>query len=252
MAYQKKQGPHGNTGKVCSPEKRAVLSAKIKGTKRGLCPQGRKEAISLAKKSNPPTAKQIAAWENQKGKPGHEPWNKGKKLGPLPEVVRAKISKGGKGKPQSEHKRRAISDARKGMKFSEEHKAKLSDSAQVRAAKQIFPHYVSKLEQSIAPILIPLGFLPQFRLGFRSRPFDYGNKETKTLIEVNGCYWHGHGCSIPSIVGSENSRLRDKAAEQFANDRDYRVIWLWECGKDNWIKTLELQGVIPVQAEQVA
>jgi len=61
----------------------------------------------------------------------------------------------------------------------------------------------------------------------------------KTIIFVNGCFWHGHkGCSyfvlpktrtewwLQKIKGTMN---RDKAAEIALNVLGWKVILIWEC-----------------------
>lgn len=74
---------------------------------------------------------------------GRTPWNKGKKLGPLPKETRDKMSEAGKRKVFSEEHRMNLSRAGKGntnslgksKPFSEEHKRKLSEAAKLRHAK---------------------------------------------------------------------------------------------------------------------
>ena len=72
----------------------------------------------------------------------------------------------------------------------------------------------------------------------------------KTIIFVNGCFWHGHkGCSyfvlpktrtewwLQKIKGTMN---RDKAAEIALNVLGWKVILIWECQlkKNNLTSTL--------------
>ena len=61
----------------------------------------------------------------------------------------------------------------------------------------------------------------------------------KTVIFVNGCFWHGHkGCPyfvLPKtrtewwMEKIKGTRMRDKAAEVALNVKGWRVITLWEC-----------------------
>ena len=72
----------------------------------------------------------------------------------------------------------------------------------------------------------------------------------KTVIFVNGCFWHGHkGCSyfvlpktrtewwLQKIKGTMN---RDKAAEIALNVLGWKVILIWECQlkKNNLTSTM--------------
>ncbi len=64
-------------------------------------------------------------------KKGQAPWNKGKKLGPLPEETRRKMSKAHKGKKKperTEEHRRKISEAHTGRKHSVEMRRKQSEA----------------------------------------------------------------------------------------------------------------------------
>lgn len=237
-----------------SEETKEKIRLTLTGRKLGPYPKERGEAISRAKKGVPANSpRQLEAHRKSSEKmKGRAPWNKGKTLGPqAPELIE-KRRLAGTGLKRSAEACKAISDGRKGMQFSAEHRRSLSDAAQKRAARGIFPHWISKLEQSLLEVLTPLGFKTQFRLGFGSRPFDYGNEQTKTLVEVNGCYWHAHGCAIGSLPNQAEIRERDMAAEQFAADRGYRVIWLWECGKENWETLLVNEGIIPSSLQEVA
>ena len=61
----------------------------------------------------------------------------------------------------------------------------------------------------------------------------------KTVIFVNGCFWHGHkGCSyfvLPKtrtewwLQKIKGTMARDKAAEVALNVMGWRVIVIWEC-----------------------
>ena len=72
----------------------------------------------------------------------------------------------------------------------------------------------------------------------------------KTVIFINGCFWHGHkGCSyfvLPKtrtewwLQKIKGTMARDKAAEVALNVLGWRVIVIWECQlkKDNQTITL--------------
>jgi len=72
----------------------------------------------------------------------------------------------------------------------------------------------------------------------------------KTVIFVNGCFWHGHkGCSyfvLPKtrtewwLQKIKGTMVRDKAAEIALNVLGWKVILIWECQlkKNNLTTTL--------------
>lgn len=72
----------------------------------------------------------------------------------------------------------------------------------------------------------------------------------KTIIFVNGCFWHGHkGCSyfvLPKtrtewwLQKIKATMARDKAGEIALNVLGWKVIFIWECElkKDNLTSTL--------------
>lgn len=59
---------------------------------------------------------------------GQVPWNKNKKMGPLSEETKRKMSDAHKGLPRSKEHRRNLSRALKGRKVSEGHRHKLSEA----------------------------------------------------------------------------------------------------------------------------
>lgn len=98
-----------------------------------------------------------------------------------------------------------------------------------------------------------------FKNGFRYRLYNRnlpGNPDIvlpkyKTIIFVNGCFWHAHtGCKlnrlpksrleywIPKIMGNV---ARDKINAKTLKKEGWRVITIWECNlrKTKLIRTLE-------------
>lgn len=63
------------------------------------------------------------------------------------------------------------------------------------------------------------------------------------VIQVNGCFWHGHSCKYGSVVPKTRTEFwRAKIAENIARDRatrkkleaiGWRVIVVWECSLRN-------------------
>lgn len=85
-----------------------------------------------------------------------------------------------------------------------------------------------------------------FRFGFRYRLHDKNIigtpdlvlKKHRAVIFVNGCFWHGHGCSIAKMPSSNNqfwfdkimkNKERDKRNADLLLDQNWRVLSVWEC-----------------------
>jgi len=96
-----------------------------------------------------------------------------------------------------------------------------------------------------------------FRNGYRFRIHvknlsghpDIVLKKFKTVIFVNGCFWHGHENCHYFILPStrvewwrnkiEGNKKRDKKIKKELEDRGWNVLTIWECElKDNQEKKL--------------
>ena len=60
----------------------------------------------------------------------------------------------------------------------------------------------------------------------------------RTIVLVNGCFWHGHGCGYSRLPGSNMERWAAKIAQNVARDRKvtralsgdgWTVITVWTC-----------------------
>jgi len=106
-----------------------------------------------------------------------------------------------------------------------------------------------------------------FRRGFRYRL--HGKKlpgkpdlvlpKYKTVILVNGCFWHGHNCKLFKWPKSNQAFWKEKIngtierdrrnLEQFAN-LNWRVLTVWECDLKNKNNN-EINAVIDKLAESL-
>jgi len=94
-------------------------------------------------------------------------------------------------------------------------------------------------ELVVRKFLFANGF--RYRLNQKNLPGkpDIVLKKYKTVIFVNGCFWHGHkGCKyfvLPKtrtqwwLQKITNTQKRDKQAEVELNVLGWRVITIWEC-----------------------
>lgn len=110
----------------------------------------------------------------------------------------------------------------------------------------------TKPEMMVRKFLFANGF--RYRLNVKTLPGkpDIVLPKYKTVIFVNGCFWHGHkGCKyfvVPKtrtewwLTKIKETQKRDKDAEIELNVTGWRVITIWECelGSSNKNATFEL------------
>ena len=93
-----------------------------------------------------------------------------------------------------------------------------------------------------------------FKRGFRFRVHvsklpgkpDIVLPKYKAVIFINGCFWHGHGCSLFKWPSTRVDFWRKKIGENTKHDADslkalkvqkWRILVIWECatkGKGKW------------------
>lgn len=81
------------------------------------------------------------------------------------------------------------------------------------------------------------------RIGFRTNRYDLPGRPDivmqgrKAIIQVNGCFWHGHDCK--TFCWPKSQERRDRLARQQITDLmkihdlgdlGYRVLVVWSCG----------------------
>jgi len=80
----------------------------------------------------------------------------------------------------------------------------------------------------------------RFRLHDASLPGkpDVVLKKYRTVIQIQGCFWHGHDCALFKLPGTRRDFWFDKIARNRANDvrnsvllrnQQWRVLTIWEC-----------------------
>lgn len=108
----------------------------------------------------------------------------------------------------------------------------------------------TKPEMLVRRFLFANGF--RYRLNFKKLPGkpDIVLPKYKTVIFINGCFWHGHkGCNyfvVPKtrtewwLAKIKDTQKRDREAEIQLNVLGWKVITLWTCQlKHNKNKTLQ-------------
>lgn len=86
---------------------------------------------------------------------------------------------------------------------------------------------------------------------------DFAFPNLRTVIFVDGCFWHGHDCRNTKpqnnkeywIKKIERNKLRDKEVAQSLKQKEWTVIRLWECElKNEMLLTKRLKEKLPTTA----
>lgn len=103
-------------------------------------------------------------------------------------------------------------------------------SGGIAASKSQKRYQMNKIEKIVEQELIKRN-LNDFKYStiLNHKQFDFGNKQYRILLEVQGDYWHGN----PNIYNKLNSIQksnceRDKIKIQFALDYNFKLFHIWE------------------------
>ena len=209
------------TGKHLSPETRTKLSAAMMGNTHGLGHRHSAEtrAKMSAARSNPSAeyrAKLSAARVGLRPSPEALAKRSASMMGKhLSEETRKKIGAANRGRIPSEETRQKLRDARLGWHHSPETRAKILASlnrpevaAKLRAkrALRIFPLYDTKPEIAVQGWLLSHGieFTKHRCIPGLNHQWDIKIESQKTLVEVDGCYWHA--CPVPAYNQDKRSQ----------------------------------------------
>ncbi len=103
----------------------------------------------------------------------------------------------------------------------------------------VIPHENTKIEVAVAKYLFSKGF--RYRKNVRTLPGkpDLVLKKYRTVIFINGCFWHGHeGCTKAHLPKSNvdfwankinYNRSRDAAERKKLIEMGWQVITVWGC-----------------------
>jgi len=100
----------------------------------------------------------------------------------------------------------------------------------------------TKPEMMIRSLLHARGW--RYRVGVKSLPGtpDIVFSRLKTVIFVNGCFWHGHVCKLGTrpktreafwAAKIETNKLRDNRKNDELASRGWRVLTVWQCELSN-------------------
>lgn len=129
--------------------------------------------------------------------------------------------------PLSEEERKMHSQRMRSYRPSEETRRRMSVSAVRRVVKAKLA--TSRLEDVVSKHLDNLSIAYRRQYILPSAPWfswDFYLPESKTLIEVDGCYWHG--CDQCKYPGMKSNRKADKAKNTYVNNHGLKLIRLRE------------------------
>ncbi len=98
----------------------------------------------------------------------------------------------------------------------------------------------SLLELRAGMILLPRGFKHRGTLPLSNHPFDYINFTTRTVVEVNGCYWHHHVCRYCTDREDCIREHMDNKWKAHAQLWGFKYITLWQCEERQWLSKLKV------------
>lgn len=175
---------------------------------------------------------------------GHTPWNKGK-TGVYSEETIEKMRKASTGRklpPLSEECKKRLSEQHIGKKLSNEHRKKLSDSHRtpinIQKSRELMlkrrKHIIFPLKDTSIEIKLQ-NELTQRGIQFRKHEPILGQPdifiEPNICIFVDGCYWHGC-CQCKDrnkLNGWQRGRIvKDQFITQKLFDEGYIVLRFWE------------------------
>jgi very-short-patch-repair endonuclease len=123
-------------------------------------------------------------------------------------------------------------------KNPEQYRKNKSNAARCSHIKQFKNNKMNKIEQKINEELKNRNIEMTYSVIFCYKQFDFGNKDYKILLEVQGDYWHGN----PSIYGpglrplneiQTNKIKQDKDKEEMATKYGFKLFKIWESDINN-------------------
>jgi len=108
--------------------------------------------------------------------------------------------------------------------------SKRSKVAKITATKS-YRYKINKIEQIVSDKLKELGLLCEYSVILDYYQFDFGSREYRFLIEVQGDYWHGNPKIYKKTQLNETQKRnmkRDKEKIKFAKKHNIQLYHIWE------------------------
>ena len=227
------------TGTYCSMDcQKLGVSSKLKGTKQ--LPRTKEHCEKIGK----------AAKERLKDKTKHPMFGKihsdesiQKMSDTHKEILSDKFNHPMFGKLQSDESKQKISKSQ--IEYYKTHIGKFTGRTHTaESIKKIFESKpMNKLERRVADWFDEKGieYTFQFFINLNGvcKSYDFKLKNSKTIVEINGDYWHG-GTGVKQHVFNVDTNIEnDKLKKEIADSLGYTIITIWEHDIKNNIDILE-------------
>lgn len=101
--------------------------------------------------------------------------------------------------------------------------------AGIAAAKNHKKYKMNNLEKDVQNKLQELGVEMKYSVIFCQKQFDFGNKERKILLEVQGDYWHGNPKIYTELNDIQKANIeKDKYKFELAQKHGCQLFYIWE------------------------
>jgi len=99
-----------------------------------------------------------------------------------------------------------------------------------KAAAAISGKYkMNKLERFFLDAVTASGINIEYSVILDRKQYDFGNKEKRVLIEINGDFWHGNPLIYPSLSERQKAvQEKDRVKKEWAESKGFRVLSFWE------------------------
>ena len=190
-------------------------------------------------------------------KTGKPAWNTGKKLPPLSLKQKEKLSKIAKekgfgkwmkGRPMTEYNKKILLEKNTGAKYMLGKKDSEQTKQKKREASLSHPNRVfrdTSIELKIESELKRLGILFKKQVPLcKIARVDFLLAELKTIIQADGCYWHGCPQHFPNNM---KSKEKDEKQDKILIENGFDVYRFWEHeineSVENCINKINLVGI---------
>jgi very-short-patch-repair endonuclease len=151
--------------------------------------------------------------------------------------------------------RKKMSDGqKKSMKNNPSHYRKIkSKAARVSHISQFYNKKMNKIETKVYDYVKSINSSVKFSVMLASYQFDFGIKDKKILIEVDGDYWHGNpkyynkdgSGGLKVLNGVQLAKIsKDEEKMKWATSRGFTVLRIWEDEVNNGTFMDKLNGYL--------
>ena len=99
----------------------------------------------------------------------------------------------------------------------------------IKAASVSGKYKINQLEKRFLDKVSELGVELEYSVILDRRQYDFGNKEKKILIEINGDFWHGNPFIYSTLSERQKSvHEKDKEKKEWAESKGFKVLSFWE------------------------